>query len=61
MSLIEELRKRCGNCDHLRECGCLNAYEVATFYHDGGITVRVTDEGTVTPLIDIRWCPKWLT
>ena len=61
MTLIEELKKRCGTCDHLRDGGCLNAHEVAKFYHDGGITVRVTDEGTVTPLIDIRWCPKWLT
>ena len=64
MTLIEELKKRCGTCDHLRDGGCLNAHEVEKFYDDldlGGITVRETDEGYITPLIDVGWCSRWRT
>ena len=66
-NLIAILESKCRGCEYKHHYGCLRsnhldketAHQHISYYGDGGMTVMITDKGTVIYLIDIKWCDKW--
>ena len=66
-NLIAVLESKCRGCEYKHPNGCLRsnhldretAHQHISYYGEGGMTVMVTDKGTVIYLIDIEWCDKW--
>ena len=66
-NLIARLESKCRGCEYKHPNGCLRsnhldketAHQHISYYGDEGMTVMITDKGTVIYLIDIMWCDKW--